>query len=157
MDIAIFQPDQPQNTGTMLRLAACMDVPAHVIEPCGFPFSTKAFRRSAMDYADLVDLHHHADWQAFEDWRSGTGKRLVLLTTKADSAYTEFEFEPGDILIVGSESSGAPDFVHDRADARITIPMQPAARSINVAVSLAMVLGEALRQTNTWPTGGPQG
>ncbi|WP_286828190.1 MULTISPECIES: tRNA (cytidine(34)-2'-O)-methyltransferase [Kordiimonas] len=157
MDIAIFQPDQPQNTGTMLRLAACMDVPAHVIEPCGFPFSAKAFRRSAMDYADLVQLHHHGDWQAFEAWRTGQRKRLVLLTTKADCAYTEFAFEPDDILMVGSESSGAPDFVHDKADARITIPMQQAARSINVAVSLAMVIGEALRQTNTWPDTGPRG
>ncbi|MFC4347830.1 tRNA (cytidine(34)-2'-O)-methyltransferase [Kordiimonas lipolytica] len=157
MDIAIFQPDQPQNTGTMLRLAACVDVPAHVIEPCGFPFSAKAFRRSAMDYADLVKLHHHQDWQAFDDWRTAEGKRLVLLTTKADSAYTEFAFEPGDILIVGSESAGAPDFVHHGADARITIPMQKAARSINVAVSLAMVLGEALRQTDTWPKSGQQG
>ena len=153
MEIALFEPDQPQNTGTMLRLAACTGVAAHVIEPCGFPFSHKAFRRSAMDYADLVDLHHHLDWDSFLQAQKNAGKRLILLTTKARAAYTDFEFCPEDILLVGSESSGAPDFVHSAAAARITIPMAPGARSINVAVSMAMVLGEALRQTNGWPEG----
>jgi len=157
MNIALFQPDQPQNTGTLLRLAACMDVAAHVIEPCGFPFSHKAFRRSAMDYADLVDLHHHLDWQAYEDWRHATKSRLILLTTKSDIPYTGFRFEPGDTLMVGSESSGAPEYVHAAADARIIIPMQAAARSINMAVSLGMVLGEAMRQTDSWPKGTDEG
>ena len=147
MEIALFQPDQPQNTGTMLRLAACMGVPAHVIEPCGFPFSHKAFRRSAMDYADLVDLRHHLDWAAFEDARRQAGKRLILLTTKAPEPYTGFRFMAGDILLVGSESSGAPEHVHESANARVTIPMAQGARSLNVALSLAMVLGEAIRQT----------
>ncbi len=157
MNIALFQPDQPQNTGTLLRLAACMDVAAHVIEPCGFPFSHKAFRRSAMDYADLVDLHHHRDWQAFEAWRGQANSRLILLTTKSDQNYTDFRFETGDTLMVGSESSGAPDFVHNVADARVIIPMQAKTRSVNVAVSLGMVLGEALRQTDRWPTGNREG
>lgn len=147
MEIALFEPDQPQNTGTMLRLAACMGVAAHVIEPCGFPFSNKAFRRSAMDYADLVELHHHMDWDCFNMTRKSAGKRLILLTTKAPGPYTEFKFAAGDILLVGSESSGAPEHVHDAADARVTIPMAPGARSLNVALSMAMVLGEALRQT----------
>lgn len=136
----------------MLRLAACMDVAAHVIEPCGFPFSHRALKRSAMDYADLVDLHHHLDWAAFEQWRKKAGSRLVLLTTKGTRAYTDFEFRKDDVLMVGSESTGAPDFVHETADARITIPMQAAARSINVAVSLSMVVGEALRQTGQFPS-----
>jgi len=152
MDIAFYQPDQPQNTGTMLRLAACMDVAAHVIEPCGFPFSIKAFRRSAMDYADLVTVHHHNDWHVFNSTRQATKRRLVLLTTKSDVPYTDFTFQEDDILLVGSESSGVPESVHDCVDARITIPMQREARSINVAVSLAMVVGEALRQTNSFPS-----
>lgn len=152
MDIALFQPDQPQNTGTLLRLGACMNTPVHVIEPCGFPFSHRALKRSAMDYADLVTLHHHLDWDGFVEWVKDHDRRLVLLTTKADAAYAEFTFEDRDILLVGSESTGAPDFVHDTADARVTIPMNQKARSINVAVSMGMVLGEALRQTDSWPT-----
>jgi len=147
MEIALFEPDQPQNTGTMLRLAACMGVAAHVIEPCGFPFSSKAFRRSAMDYADLVELHHHRDWDSFNAARKSAGKRLILLTTKAPAPYTKFDFTKDDILLVGSESSGAPDHVHDAVDARVTIPMAAGARSLNVALSMAMVLGEAIRQT----------
>jgi tRNA (cytidine/uridine-2'-O-)-methyltransferase len=153
MEIALFEPDQPQNTGTMLRLAACMAVPAHVIEPCGFPFSSKAFRRSAMDYADLVELHHHRDWDSFNEARKSAGKRLILLTTKAPASYTEFDFTADDILLVGSESSGAPDHVHEAADARVTIPMAAGARSLNVALSMAMVLGEALRQTRSGTEG----
>ena len=151
MDIAFYQPDQPQNTGTMLRLAACMNMAAHVIEPCGFPFSIKAFRRSAMDYADLVTVHHHTDWDAFNSARRAQAKRLVLLTTKADKNYTDFTFRKDDTLLVGSESSGVPLDIHENVDARVTIPMQPEARSINVAVSLAMVVGEALRQTQSFP------
>ncbi len=151
MDIALFQPDQAQNTGTLLRLGACMDVPVHVIEPCGFPFSARALKRSAMDYADIVDLHHHLDWNAFEDWRKAESRRVILLTTKTNANYADFTFEPDDILLVGSESAGAPPEVHAAANARITVPMQTGARSINVAISMAMVLGEAIRQTNSWP------
>ena len=105
-----------------------------------------------MDYADHVDLHHHLDWDAFEAWRKENGARLILLTTKASISFTKFEFRPSDILMVGSESSGAPDFVHESADARVTIPMNPAVRSLNVAVAAAMVMGEALRQTDMYPS-----
>lgn len=154
MQLALFQPDQPPNTGTLLRLGACMNMPVHVIEPCGFPFSPKAVKRYAMDYADHVDLRHHLDWQSFEDWRNSSGDRLILLTTKASGSFTAFDFQPSDILMVGSESSGAPDYVHQAADARVTIPMNPAVRSLNVAVAAAMVMGEALRQTDLYPEPG---
>ncbi len=151
MDIALYQPDQPPNTGTLLRLGACMQVAVHIIEPCGFPFSKRALKRYAMDYADFVDLHHHRDWDAFNAHRKSTGQRLILLTTKADSPYSNFTFQKNDILIVGSESSGAPDLVHTAADARVTVPMSADVRSLNVAVSMAMVLGEGIRQTDSWP------
>lgn len=151
MDIALFQPDQPPNTGTLLRLGACMNTPVHVIEPCGFPFSTKAVKRYAMDYADFVDIHHHLEWDAFKAWQKTNNRRAILLTTKSDKAYTNFAFRSDDILTVGSESAGAPDFVHEHADACITIPMNPNVRSLNVAVAMSMVLGEALRQTTSLP------
>lgn len=153
MDIALYQPDQPPNTGTLLRLGACMQVPVHIIEPCGFPFSRRALQRYAMDYADHVELHHHMDWAAFETWRQNAARRLILLTTKTDTAYSDFEFQPNDILLVGSESTGAPESVHTAVDARLTIPMSKQVRSLNVAVSMAMVLGEGLRQTGCWPQG----
>lgn len=152
MDIALFQPDQPPNTGTLLRLGACMNTPVHVIEPCGFPFSPKAVKRYAMDYADHVEIHHHLDWTAFKAWQMNHKRRTVLLTTKTDCLYTDFSFKPDDILLVGSESAGAPDYVHRHVDESVSIPMNPNVRSLNVAVSMAMVLGEALRQTNTLPT-----
>lgn len=153
MDIALYQPDQPPNVGTMMRLGACMECPVHVIEPCGFPFSPKAVKRYAMDYSDHVELQQHLDWNHFNDWRTGTRKRLILLTTQAATPYTGFQFENDDILMVGSESTGVPASVHEAVDARITIPMTADTRSLNVAVSLSMVLGEALRQTNSWPKG----
>jgi tRNA (cytidine/uridine-2'-O-)-methyltransferase len=151
MQLALFQPDQPQNTGTLLRLGACMRAPVHVIEPCGFPFSTKALKRYAMDYADHVDIRHHLEWSAFLADQNASKRRIILLTTKTDTPYTRFSFSPNDTLLVGSESAGAPDFVHQKADAQITIPMAPEVRSLNVAVAMAMVLGEALRQTNLMP------
>jgi tRNA (cytidine/uridine-2'-O-)-methyltransferase len=147
MNVALYQPDQPQNAGTILRTGACLDIPVHVIEPCGFPFSVKAFRRSAMDYADLATINHHADYTAFENTCRKAKQRIVLLTTKSDCSYLDFKFKDNDVLMVGSESSGVPESVHYNADARITIPMQTEARSLNVAISLAMVLGEAIRQT----------
>lgn len=151
MQMALFQPDQPQNTGTLLRLGACMRAPVHIIEPCGFPFSPKAVKRYAMDYADHVDIRHHLDWSSFLIDQERRKHRIVLLTTKSDIPYTQFAFSPGDTLLVGSESAGAPNFVHERADAQITIPMVPEVRSLNVAVAMAMVLGEALRQTDLLP------
>ena len=144
--LAIYQPDIPQNTGTMLRLCACLGVEAAIIEPAGFPVSDRNFRRAGMDYLDSVALTRHVSWTAFEEWRAGTGRRLILLTTAATGAYTDFAFEPGDIVMVGRESSGAPETVHAAADVRLTIPVQPGLRSLNVAMSAAMVLGEAVRQ-----------
>lgn len=154
MHLALFQPDQPPNTGTMLRFGACTGMPVHIIEPCGFPFSVKAVKRYAMDYAEHVDLHHHLDWDAFENWRKRSGGRLVLLTTKSTTSYVDFDFLEEDVLMVGSESSGAPEFVHEAASARITIPMHREVRSLNVAVAAAMVAGEALRQTGGFDLAG---
>jgi tRNA (cytidine/uridine-2'-O-)-methyltransferase len=144
--LALFQPDIPQNCGTMLRMCACLGLEAAIIEPAGFPVSDRHFRRSGMDYLDQVPLERHASWAAFEAWRAATGRRLVLLSTKAAQPYTSFAFQPDDILVVGRESAGAPDEVHAAADARLIIPIQPGMRSLNVAISAAMVAGEALRQ-----------
>ena len=148
MKIALYEPDIPQNTGTLLRTAACLSVGVDVIEPCGFVFSDKHLKRSGMDYLDMVDVVRHVDWAAFQDARAGTeGRRLVLLTTKAAVPYTDFQFQADDVLLLGSESQGVPDTVHAAANARVTVPMAPGARSLNVAIAAAMVLGEALRQT----------
>lgn len=148
MKIALYEPDIPQNTGTIVRTAACLGVGVDVIEPCGFVFSDKQLKRSGMDYLDLAEVTRHADWAAFREGRQGQeGRRLVLLTTKGAEPYTDFAFRPDDVLLLGSESRGAPDAVHDVVDARITIPMAAGARSLNIAVACAMVLGEALRQT----------
>lgn len=144
--LALFQPDIPQNCGTMLRLCACLGIGAAIIEPAGFPTTDRNFRRAGMDYLDHVALDRHISWQAFEAWRAGTGRRLLLLSTKADRAYCDFSYLPGDILLVGRELAGVPDAVHEAADARLTIPMAPPLRSLNVAVAAAMVTGEALRQ-----------
>lgn len=148
MRIALFQPDIPQNTGTILRLAACTGIAADIIEPCGFVWSSARLRRAGMDYLDGVAMSRHASWEAYSRLRQG---RLVLLTTKATTAYTDFAFHPADTLLLGSESTGVPDFVHAMADARLRIPMAPAARSLNIALAAAMVLGEALRQTAGFP------
>ncbi|MGI9351793.1 MAG: tRNA (cytidine(34)-2'-O)-methyltransferase [Rhizobiaceae bacterium] len=147
-DLVLFQPDIPGNTGTLLRLGACMGVNVHIIEPAGFRLDEKAFRRAGMDYIDQAVMQRHLDWLSFEIWRKERNRRLVLLTTKCDVAYTEFEYQPDDLLMLGRESSGVPDNVHDVADARLTIQMNGGARSLNVALSGAMVLGEALRQTH---------
>jgi tRNA (cytidine/uridine-2'-O-)-methyltransferase len=144
--LALYQPDIPQNCGTMLRLCACLDVSAAIIEPAAFPVTDKHFRRAGMDYLDAVDLTRHISWRAFEAWRATCGRRLVLLTTKAEQPYTSCAFRHDDILLVGRESAGVPVEVHDAADMRVVIPMKPSMRSINVAVAAAMVMGEALRQ-----------
>jgi tRNA (cytidine/uridine-2'-O-)-methyltransferase len=145
--LALYQPDIPQNAGTMLRMAACLGVPVDIIEPAGFPVSDRHFRRAGMDYLDLCEITRHVSWRAFDAARREDGRRLVLLTTKGDVAHTAFAFAPGDTLMVGRESAGVPDDVHAAADARVVVPMRPALRSLNVAVSAAIVLGEALRQT----------
>jgi tRNA (cytidine/uridine-2'-O-)-methyltransferase len=146
LTLALFQPDIPQNAGTLLRACACLGVRAAIIEPAGFLISDRNFRRSGMDYLDRLALDRHVSWAAFEEWRRPTGRRLVLLTTRGSLPYTRFAFAPDDILMVGRESLGAPEEVHAAADARINIPMQPGMRSLNVAVSAAMVIGEAIRQ-----------
>jgi tRNA (cytidine/uridine-2'-O-)-methyltransferase len=148
MQIALYQPDIPQNTGTILRLAACLGIPAHIIEPTGFPSSDRAFRRAGMDYLDQVTLTRHTSWATFETWRRERRLRLVLFTTAAETAYLDHRFQPDDILLFGRESAGVPAEVHEAADARLKIPMLPNLRSINVAMAAAMTLGEALRQTN---------
>ena len=144
--IALYQPDIAGNTGTILRFAACLDIGVDIIEPAGFPLSDRALKRAGMDYLEMAALSRHADWHTFEEWRKANARRLVLLTTKATSAYTDFTFAAGDILLFGRESAGVTQEVHEAADARLTIPMRPGARSINVALSVAMVAGEALRQ-----------
>ena len=153
--LALYQPDIPQNCGTMLRLCACLGVEASIIEPAGFPVSDRHFRRSGMDYLDAVNVSRHVSWRAFEDWRAPTGRRLVLLSTSAALPFTDFAFAPNDILMVGRESAGAPQEVHEAADARILIPIRPGMRSLNVAVCAAMALGEALRQTGLYPQTAP--
>jgi tRNA (cytidine/uridine-2'-O-)-methyltransferase len=144
--IALYQPDIAGNTGTILRFAACLGLGVDIIEPAGFPLSDRALKRAGMDYLEMADLTRHVDWHAFEDWRKARAGRLVLLSTKAAVPYTSFPFASGDILLFGRESAGVPDPVHQAADARLIIPMQGAARSINVALSVAMVAGEAIRQ-----------
>ncbi len=150
--LAIYQPDIPQNTGTMLRLAACLGVPVEIIEPAAFDVSDRNLRRSGMDYLNHVAITRHISWRGFEEWRRTDQGRLVLATTKGATAYTDFAYEPDDIILVGRESAGVPDEVHQAADARVLVPMQPGMRSLNVAVTAAMILGEALRQTDSFPT-----
>jgi tRNA (cytidine/uridine-2'-O-)-methyltransferase len=147
MQIALFQPDIPQNAGTILRLCACLDVSAHIIEPAGFPVSDRHFRRAGMDYLDRVSIVRHDSWSKFEQWRRDGDYRLVLFTTKGATCYLDHRFERTDILMFGRESAGVPDEVARVADARLVIPMMPGLRSLNVAMAAAMALGEALRQT----------
>jgi tRNA (cytidine/uridine-2'-O-)-methyltransferase len=147
MQIALFQPDIPQNTGTILRLCACLNVAAHIIEPAGFPVSDRHFRRAGMDYLDQVTITHHDSWSKFEQWRHDEAYRLVLFTTKAAGSYLDYRYNAADILLFGRESAGVPDDVAGAADARVVIPIKPGLRSLNVAMAAAMALGEALRQT----------
>jgi tRNA (cytidine/uridine-2'-O-)-methyltransferase len=143
MHLALYQPDIPQNTGTLIRLGACLGVPIDIIEPCGFLFSDARLRRAGMDYLDQAEITRHPSWDDFRAARAG--KRLVLLTTKAAQSYLDFAFHPDDVLLLGRESEGAPADVHRQADAKLRIPMK--ARSLNVALAGAIVLAEALRQT----------
>ena len=147
--IALYQPDIPQNTGTILRLGACLGLTIHIIEPTGFILSDKGLKRAGMDYLDIAAMERHRSWDTFEAWRVEEGKRLLLLTTKSDTSYLDFHYAENDILLFGRESSGVPENVHDTVDHRLTIPMAEAARSINLACSVAMVAGEAVRQINS--------
>lgn len=146
MRIALFQPDIPQNTGTILRLCACLNVEAHIIEPAGFPVTDRHFRRAGMDYLDQVTIIRHDSWTAFEAWRAQAGGRLILFSTRAARPYLDHIYQPNDILLFGRESAGVPDDVLDAADERLVIPIAPGMRSLNVAMTVAMALGEALRQ-----------
>jgi tRNA (cytidine/uridine-2'-O-)-methyltransferase len=149
MRLVLFEPDIPQNAGSLLRLGACLGVTVDIIEPCGFVFSDAQMRRAGMDYLEHADFVRHASWTAYLERRAGG--RIVLMTSKGSIPYADFAFAADDSLVVGRESAGVPDFVHDRADARLRIPMKSGLRSINVAQAGAMVLGEALRQTGTFP------
>ena len=148
--LALYQPDIPQNTGTMLRLAACLGLPVEIIEPAGFDVSDRHLRRSGLDYLDHVAIRRHRSWDAFTEWRQEAGLRLVLATTKGATVYTDFAFAPDDCLLMGRESAGVPEAVHQAADARVVVPIRPGMRSLNVAVAAGMILGEAMRQTQAW-------
>lgn len=154
MRLALFQPDIPQNTGTLLRLGACLDVELDIIEPCGFIFSEHNLKRAGMDYLNLVKYRRHSSWEHFLEYRKNHPQeygRIVLLTTHASKPYTDFKFQKNDIILMGRESAGVPEEVHQKADARLLIPMNENARSINVALSAVMVVGECLRQTDSFP------
>ena len=148
MRIALYQPDIPQNTGNIFRLGACLAVSVDIIEPTGFIFDDKRFKRSAMDYIDHIDYKRHIDWQHFYDWTKDNQFRLILMTTKSKKSLYSFEFHPSDILLFGRESAGVPENIHNIVDHRLTIPMKNGVRSINLSSSVALVLGEGLRQIN---------
>ena len=152
MRLALYEPDIPPNVGTLIRLGACLNVPLDIIEPCGFPWSARDLKRAAMDYGGLGEVKRHASWESFSTSRE-SGARIVLLTTKTQTSFVDFEYRPSDILLVGRESAGVPEAVHEAADARVTIPMRPPARSLNMALAASMVLSEALRQTKGFPAG----
>jgi tRNA (cytidine/uridine-2'-O-)-methyltransferase len=149
--IALFQPDIAGNVGAVLRTSACFDVQCDIIEPCGFAFSERALRRSGMDYAAKARIRRHADWESFLTTLEGA--RIVLMTSKGSTPLPRFQFQPDDVILMGSESSGAPPAVHARADARLAIPMAPGFRSLNISVSAGIALAEALRQTDQFPGG----
>ncbi|HEY5347966.1 MAG TPA: tRNA (cytidine(34)-2'-O)-methyltransferase [Rhizomicrobium sp.] len=148
MRLALYQPDIPQNAGALIRLGACLGVGIDIIEPCGFLLGDRNFRRAVMDYVQAADVIRHASWETYAAQRRG---RLLLLTTRASDSYIDFAFAPGDTLLLGRESAGVPDDVHNAADARLRIALKEGMRSLNVAQAAAMVLGEALRQTKGFP------
>jgi tRNA (cytidine/uridine-2'-O-)-methyltransferase len=152
IEIALYQPDIAPNAATILRMCACFGLTCRIIEPTGFVMTESAFRRAGMDYLDRAALVTEPSWEAFR--KATAGRRSVLLTTRASLPYTGFEFRPGDILLMGRESSGVPDHVHETVEARLTIPMRPGLRSLNVALACAMAAGEALRQLRQFPSGG---
>ncbi len=151
IDLALYQPDIAQNTGTLIRLAACLGTTLHVIGPAGFDMSDRNLKRAGMDYIELATVVRHVGWTDFEAFATAAGRRLVLATTKGSVPYADFVFRDGDIVLMGRESAGVPEAVHERADGRVVIPMRPDTRSINMALSAAMIMGEALRQTAGFP------
>ena len=148
MRIALFEPDIPQNTGNIFRLSACLGIHVDIIEPTGFIFDDKRFKRALMDYIKFINYKRHLDWKEFYQWSQKSNFRLVLLTTKSKTKYTNFNFSELDIIIFGRESAGVPDYVHNQVHERLTIPMQKGLRSLNISSSVAMVMGEASRQLN---------
>lgn len=148
MRLALFQPDQAGNVGAILRTCACFGVPVDVILPCGFPWSDRALKRAGMDYAERAEVTAHADWDAFAGQVQG---RIVLLTTSGGVPFDQAQFQPDDLLLMGSESAGVPEHVHTHADLRVRIPQASGTRSLNIAVAAGIALAEALRQTNGWP------
>lgn len=155
MRIALYQPDIPQNAGTIMRMAACLDLEVDLIEPAGFDASDRNLRRAGLDYLQHLRLARHASWDAFQAWRTAQAPvpRLVLLTTRGATSHLDLVYRSSDILLLGRESAGVPEAVHEAADVRVRIPMQTGLRSLNVAVSAAIVCGEALRQTHGFPAG----
>lgn len=149
--LALYQPDIPQNAGSLIRLGACLGVPVDIVEPCGFLFTDRALKRAGMDYLDKAEVHRHSSWAAFLAAQRTRGGRLILLTSKGTLSYTQYDYASGDTLLLGRESAGAPGEVHDAAGVRLRIPLKPGLRSLNVAQAGAMVLGEALRQTRGFP------
>lgn len=156
LQIAAYQPDIAANFGSLLRLTACLQMPLHVIEPCGFPLDNQRLRRSAMDYVDLAQMQRHMSWEHFLSAQRQQQHRIILLTTKAADIYTDFRYQSGDILLLGRESAGVPEAVHTASDARVYVPMHPEARSLNVVQSACIVAGEALRQTGHFNLSAPQ-
>lgn len=144
--LALYEPDIAANTGAMLRTCACFGAEAAIVEPAGFVFSDRRFRRGGMDYLDAIHIARHVSFAAFEDWRRGEGRRLALLTTRGDVDLWDFRFEAGDVLMVGRESAGVPEAVQEAADARVRIPIRAPLRSLNVGVAAAVALAEAARQ-----------
>ena len=148
MRIALYEPDIPQNTGNIFRLGACLGINVDIIEPVGYIFDDKRFKRSSMDYINHINYKRHLDWNAFLNWSKKNNFRLILLTTKSDNIYYNYNFKSNDILIFGRESAGVPKKVHNIVDKKITIPMVKDLRSINVSSAVALVIGEACRQLN---------
>ena len=149
--LALYDPDIPQNAGTLMRLCACLGLPLDLIEPAGFDASDRNLRRAGLDYLHALRLERHLSFRHFEEWRRARGHRLVLATTRADVAHHHFRFSPGDILLLGRESAGVPDHVHEAADARLAIPLRPGLRSLNVAVAGGILVAEAMRQLDLFP------
>lgn len=150
VELALYQPDIAQNTGTLMRLGACLGIKLHIIHPTGFAFSRASLKRSGLDYLDVADFEEHVSFAQFDDWRQQAGRRLVLATTKAQLSVYDALYDPRDIIMVGRESAGVPEAVAEAADLRVRIPMRPGLRSINVALSAALILGEAMRQTDSF-------
>ena len=149
--LALYEPDIPQNAGTLMRLCACLGLPLDLIEPAGFDASDRNLRRAGLDYLHALRLERHLSFRHFEEWRRARGHRLLLATTRADVAHHHFRFSPGDILLLGRESAGVPDHVHEAADARLAIPLRPGLRSLNVAVAGGILVAEAMRQLDLFP------